>query len=69
MSRHELAAGYRLYAAYCAEVAREPVDPGRRAALLNMAQAWARLAEQLEAQAAAEASSAAAEQTGSDQTI
>jgi hypothetical protein len=48
MSPSEVAASYRLYAAYCAEIAQEPVDPGRKVALLNMAQAWAKLADHIE---------------------
>jgi hypothetical protein len=48
MSRGEAVAYYRLYAAYCAEVARDPSEPGRKVALLNLAQAWLRLAEQVE---------------------
>jgi hypothetical protein len=40
---------YRLYAVYCVdEIARELVDPGRKAALLSIAQAWIVLADQLE---------------------
>ncbi len=39
---------YRLYAVYCVEIAREFADPGRKAALLSIAQAWIVLAEQLE---------------------
>jgi hypothetical protein len=48
MSPSEVAACYRLYAAYCAEFAQYPLEPGRKVALLNMAQAWARLADQVE---------------------
>jgi hypothetical protein len=36
---------YRLYAVYCVEIARELADPGRKAALLSIAQAWIVLAE------------------------
>ena len=39
---------YRLYAVYCVEIARELADPGRKAALLSIAQTWIVLAEQLE---------------------
>jgi hypothetical protein len=39
---------YRLYAVYCVEIARELADPGRKAALLSIAQAWLVLADQLE---------------------
>ncbi len=45
MSRREAAASYQLYAAYCFEAARVMADPGRRLALLNMAQAWTDLAD------------------------
>jgi hypothetical protein len=45
MSRSEVAASYGLYAAYCFEAARVMSDPGRRLALLNMAQAWTDLAD------------------------
>jgi hypothetical protein len=45
MSRSEVAASYRLYAAYCFEAARVTSEPGRRLALLNMAQAWTELAD------------------------
>ena len=39
---------YRLYAIYCVEIARELADPGRKAALLSIAQAWIVLANQVE---------------------
>ncbi len=39
---------YRLYAVYCVEIARELADPGRKAALLGIAQAWIVLADQVE---------------------
>src|SRR5579862_2296697 len=45
MSPGEAAAGYRLYAAYCAEIAQTVTDSARKVALLDMAQAWAKLAE------------------------
>jgi len=45
MSPGEAAASYRLYAAYCAEIAQTVTDSVRKVALLDMAQAWARLAE------------------------
>jgi hypothetical protein len=48
LSPREVAASYRLYAAYCGEVARDALDAGRKVALLNMAQAWAKLAERVE---------------------
>jgi len=38
----------RLYAVYCVEIAQEFDDPGRKAALLSMAQAWMALADQAE---------------------
>ena len=31
---------YRLYAAQCVTLARDSADAGRKATLLNMAQAW-----------------------------
>jgi hypothetical protein len=46
MSPGEVA--YRLYAVHCVEIARELADPGRKAALLSIAQAWIVLADQLE---------------------
>ena len=48
MPLSEVAACYRLYAACCVELARDPLEPGRKVALLDMAQAWARLAERVE---------------------
>jgi hypothetical protein len=45
MSPGEAAASYRLYAVYCAEIAQTVTDSARKVALLDMAQAWARLAE------------------------
>ena len=39
---------YRLYAVYCVEIAQELADPGRKAALLGVAQAWVALADQVE---------------------
>lgn len=48
MPLSEAAACYRLYAACCVELARGPLEPDRKVALLDMAQAWARLAERVE---------------------
>ena len=48
MFRSEVAASYRLYAAYCFEAARVTPDPARRLGLLNMAQAWTDLADHTE---------------------
>jgi hypothetical protein len=48
MSPGEVAASYRLYAAYCAEIAQTVTDSARKVALLDMAQAWARLAEHVD---------------------
>jgi hypothetical protein len=45
MSPGEVAASYRLYAVYCADIAQTVTDSARKVALLDMAQAWARLAE------------------------
>ena len=47
VSLSKIAAGYRLYAAWCAELAKHVSDPGRRVALLTMAQDWLKLAEQV----------------------
>jgi hypothetical protein len=41
----EAAAYYRQYAAHCVEIAHDILDAGRRAVLLNMAQAWLILAD------------------------
>ena len=48
MSPSEVAACYRLFAAYCVESAQDPLEAGRKIALLDMAQAWSRLAERVE---------------------
>jgi hypothetical protein len=48
MSLSKVAACYRLYAVNCAELAQDTLELGRRVALLNMAQAWVRLADQVE---------------------
>ena len=48
MSPGEAAASYRLYAVYCAEIAQTVSDSGRKVALLDMAQAWVRLAEHVD---------------------
>jgi len=45
MSPREVAASYRLYAAYCFEAAQVALEPGHRLYLLNMAQAWTGLAD------------------------
>ena len=41
-----LIASYRLHAASCIEIARD-LEPARKLALLNIAQAWLNLAEQI----------------------
>ena len=46
MSPTELVACYRLYASNCMEFAQE-LAPGRRLALLDIAQAWLNLADQV----------------------
>jgi hypothetical protein len=38
---------YRMYATIAADMAAETTDPGRRASLLEMAQAWQRLADKV----------------------
>lgn len=48
MAASEAVAFYRLYAANCVEIAQETASPDRKAALLNMAQAWLMLADQAE---------------------
>lgn len=48
MSPAEAAASYRLYAIYCAEIAQTVADSARKVALLDMAQAWAKLAEHVD---------------------
>jgi hypothetical protein len=37
---------YRWFAARCLEIARTTLDPQTKAAMLQMAQVWSRLAEQ-----------------------
>jgi hypothetical protein len=59
MSPGEASASYRLYAAYCAEIAQTVTDSARRVALLDMAQAWARLAEAVDKDRPPEETSAA----------
>ncbi len=51
MSVSAVVACYRLYAAYCLEIAQDHTDPERKLALLTMGQAWANLAEQVEKRA------------------
>jgi len=53
MPTSEDAASYRLFAAYCVEIAQDHHEPARKVALLNMAQAWNRLAQQIEQNSAA----------------
>ncbi len=48
MPSREIGALYRLYAAHCLGIAKDISDPARKLALLDMAQAWAALAEQAE---------------------
>jgi hypothetical protein len=47
MSPAEIVACYRLYASNCIEFAQE-LAPERRLALLNIAQAWLNLSDQIE---------------------
>jgi hypothetical protein len=42
---------YRLFAARCLEVARATADSQTKAVMLQMAQVWSRLAEEIEAAA------------------
>jgi hypothetical protein len=48
MSPGDAAASYRLCAVYCAEIAQTVTDSARKVALLDMAQAWAKLAEHID---------------------
>ena len=48
MSPSEAVAFHRLNAAYCIEIARHISDPGTKASLLVMAQAWLALADYTE---------------------
>jgi hypothetical protein len=48
MSPREIIACYRLYAAHCIEIAQRFSDRGGKIALLNMAQTWIALADQIE---------------------
>ncbi|MFZ2076759.1 MAG: hypothetical protein WAV38_08960 [Xanthobacteraceae bacterium] len=48
MSPGKTIACYRLYAAYCLEIAQRLSDRGGKIALLNMAQTWIALADQIE---------------------
>lgn len=48
MPPSEVASRYRLYSAYCVEIAERVSDQAHKVALLNMAQGWARLAELVE---------------------
>lgn len=48
ISPSSVVACYRLYAAYCVDSAQHVSDSGHKVALLDMAQAWSRLAEQIE---------------------
>jgi hypothetical protein len=49
MAGTQLIAGYRLNAANCFDMAKEFADPERKLAMLEMATAWLRLAEVIEA--------------------
>jgi hypothetical protein len=44
---------YKLYAANCMELAQESSDPGRKATLIAMAQAWLDLTQRTERTASA----------------
>jgi hypothetical protein len=48
MSPRETIACYRLYAAHCLEIAQRLPDRGGKIALLNMAQTWIALADQID---------------------
>jgi hypothetical protein len=47
MSRNELTASYRLYAANCIEMAQQTHDRDHKLTLLVMAQSWLALAENI----------------------
>jgi hypothetical protein len=51
MSPREVIACYRLNAAHCLEIAQRLSDRGGKIALLNMAQTWIALADQIEKKA------------------
>ncbi len=46
MSSSDVVAAYRLHAAHCIEIAQKSSDPKSKLVLLDMAQAWLKLAEQ-----------------------
>ena len=48
MSAASVAACYRLYAAYCVKSAQHVLDSARKITLLEMAQAWMKLADLVE---------------------
>ena len=48
MAAGEVIALYRRYGAGCLVMARNTLDPAHRLALLDIAQAWATLADQVE---------------------
>jgi hypothetical protein len=54
MSADQVMACYRLYAAHCLEIARDLPDRGRKIALLNMAQVWLALADEVEGKASSD---------------
>ena len=48
METDRAAAGYRLHAAHCMDIARQSSDPERMLAFLGMAKVWLRLADIVE---------------------
>jgi hypothetical protein len=48
MSPSEVPVYYKLYAHNCVEIAQRTSDPGTKATLLTMAQAWLVLADRVE---------------------
>lgn len=61
MSPGQVMACYRLYAAHCLEIARDLPDRCRKIALLNMAQVWLALADEIERKASSDALNSAEE--------
>ncbi|MFY9835884.1 MAG: hypothetical protein WAK55_05345 [Xanthobacteraceae bacterium] len=61
MSPGQVMACYRLNAAHCLEIARDLPDRGRKIALLNMAQVWLALADEVERKASSEVLNSAEE--------
>jgi hypothetical protein len=65
-SEYSMSSGeqYRQRAAQCLSLARTALDPGNKAALVEMARAWTRLAEQSRARDETRSNEIAAAQVG-----